>query len=101
MLALVVQTHPNRTGPDFRREFVRRLACHGSHLLKSWSLRQSRGGSLMKLLGSDAVHNISRVMRLGGTISRPTQDKRDRGYVDEMVTLHVHKNAPAYRIDDL
>jgi hypothetical protein len=57
--------------------------------------------SLMKLLGSDAVHNISRVMRLGGTISRPTQDKRDRGYVDEMVTLHVHKNAPAYRIDDL
>src|SRR6266404_2460917 len=45
MLALVVQNHPNRTGPDFRREFVRRLACHGSHLLKSWSLRQSRGGS--------------------------------------------------------
>src|SRR5712675_3749389 len=46
MLALVVQNHPNRTGPDFRREFVRRLACHGSHLLKSWSLRQSRGGSV-------------------------------------------------------
>src|SRR3979490_535122 len=49
MLALVVQNHPNRTGPDFRREFVRRLACHGSHLLKSWSLRQSRGGSLPNL----------------------------------------------------
>jgi hypothetical protein len=26
----VVQNHPHRTGPDFRREFVRRLACHGS-----------------------------------------------------------------------
>src|SRR4030081_922878 len=51
MLALVVQNHPNRTGPDFRREFVRRLACHGSHLLKSWSLRQSRGGSVPIVAG--------------------------------------------------
>src|SRR5712664_947157 len=30
MLDLVVQNHPHRTGPDFGREFVRRLACHGS-----------------------------------------------------------------------
>src|SRR5450759_2892706 len=30
MLALMVQNHPHRTGPDLRREFVRRLACHGS-----------------------------------------------------------------------
>ena len=30
MLALVVQNHPHRSGPDFGREFVRRLACHGS-----------------------------------------------------------------------
>jgi hypothetical protein len=26
----MVQNHPHRTGPDLRREFVRRLACHGS-----------------------------------------------------------------------
>src|SRR3979411_1374310 len=30
MFAPMVQNHPHRTGPDFRREFVRRLACHGS-----------------------------------------------------------------------
>src|ERR1035437_6748284 len=30
MLALVVQNHPHRSGPDFGREFVCRLACHGS-----------------------------------------------------------------------
>ena len=57
--------------------------------------------SLMKLLGSDAVHNVSRVMRLAGTVNHPTPDKKARGYIDEMVTLHVNKNAPAYRIDDL
>src|SRR5882757_9060176 len=55
MLALVVQNHPNRTGPDFRREFVRRLACHGSHLLKSWSLRQSRGGSHLVATRSQVI----------------------------------------------
>jgi len=26
----MIQNHPHRTGPDLRREFVRRLACHGS-----------------------------------------------------------------------
>src|SRR5664279_2991043 len=30
MFALMIQNHPHRTGPDLRREFVRRLACHGS-----------------------------------------------------------------------
>jgi hypothetical protein len=30
MVAFVILNHPHRTGPDFRREFVRRLACHGS-----------------------------------------------------------------------
>jgi hypothetical protein len=30
MFALMIQNHPHRTGPDFRRGIVRRLACHGS-----------------------------------------------------------------------
>jgi hypothetical protein len=57
--------------------------------------------SLMKLLGSDAVQNISRVMRLAGTVNYPTQDKKGRGYIAELVTLFINKNAPSYRIDDL
>ncbi len=57
--------------------------------------------SLMKLLGSDAVHNVSRVMRLAGTVNYPTQDKKGRGYIAEVVTLFINKNATPYRIDDL
>jgi len=32
VLAGVIQNHPNRTVPDFRRKLVRGLACHGSIL---------------------------------------------------------------------
>ncbi|WP_425280296.1 integrase core domain-containing protein [Roseivivax halodurans] len=45
MLAAVVENHTNRSLADLRGELVRRLAHDGSSLLKSWSLRQTRGGS--------------------------------------------------------
>ncbi|MFN8891284.1 MAG: hypothetical protein ACK53N_17070, partial [Alphaproteobacteria bacterium] len=43
---LVIQHHPNRSGSDLRGEFVRRFAHNGSILFGSWSLRQTRGGSM-------------------------------------------------------
>jgi hypothetical protein len=55
--------------------------------------------SLMKLLGSDAVHNTSRVMRLAGSISYPPPRKRERGYVIELVALHTASDARAYQVD--
>ena len=40
-------------------------------------------------------------MRLAGTVNYPTKDKRERGYVAELVTLHVRKDAPAYTVEQL
>ena len=41
----MIQHHPHGALADLGRELVRRLARHGSILLGSWSLRQTRGGS--------------------------------------------------------
>jgi Protein of unknown function (DUF3987) len=57
--------------------------------------------SLMKLLGSDAVHNLGRVMRLGGTVSYPKPKKLERGYIVELATIHKKQNAAAYRVERL
>jgi hypothetical protein len=57
--------------------------------------------SLKALLGSDAVQNASRVMRLGGTINLPTPGKIKRGYAAELTTVRVVKDAPSYRVEAL
>ena len=57
--------------------------------------------ALKTLLGSDDVQNPDRVMRLAGTVNYPTPDKVARGYVAELVTLHIRKDAPAYTIEHL
>jgi hypothetical protein len=57
--------------------------------------------SLMKLLDTDAVQDANRILRLAGTVSYPTADKRSRGYVDELTALRKITDAPAYNIDDL
>ena len=49
MFMRVIQNHPHRAGSHLGRELVRCLACHGSTLLKSWSLRQTRGRLSMAL----------------------------------------------------
>jgi hypothetical protein len=41
----MIQHHPHRPGSNLRAEFVRRFARHGSILLGSWSLRETRRGS--------------------------------------------------------
>jgi len=57
--------------------------------------------ALMKLLGTDAVQNPSRVMRLAGTISYPSAKKQTRGYVAELTTLRVNAEARAYTVKEL
>ena len=42
-----------------------------------------------------------RLMRLAGCINYPSDDKRERGYVPELVTLHIRKDAPAYTVEHL
>ena len=53
------------------------------------------------LLGSDDVQNPDRIMRLAGTINYPPPKKVERGYVAELVTLHVAANPRDYRADTL
>jgi len=50
----VIQHHPYSSGTDFRREFVRRFAHNGSIPFGSWSLRQTRSGSV-HLLNNDVL----------------------------------------------
>ena len=57
--------------------------------------------ALKTLFGSDDVQNPDRMMRLAGTINYPTKDKLERGYVAELVTLHIRKDAPAYTVEQL
>ena len=58
--------------------------------------------ALYKFLDSDQVHNTSRIMRLAGTINHSTEKKRqERGYVTELVTLHLNPEARAYSVAEL
>ena len=57
--------------------------------------------ALKTLFGSDDVADHSRLMRLAGTINYPTADKIERGYVAELVALHLNKDAPAYTVEHL
>lgn len=57
--------------------------------------------ALKKLLDTDDVEDVCRVMRLAGTVSYPTEAKVARGYVPELVTLHIRKDSPAYTVERL
>ena len=56
---------------------------------------EDANAALKTLFGSDAVQNPDRLMRLAGTVNYPTKDKLERGYVAELVTLHVREDAPS------
>jgi hypothetical protein len=58
-------------------------------------------GALAQLLAGDAVQDAPRVLRLAGTINYPTPEKLAKGYVVELTTLHINKDAPAYQIEAL
>jgi hypothetical protein len=55
----VIQHQPHRSLAHFRGKLVRRLARHGSILLRSWSLRQTRGGSLAEAQARLAIETLS------------------------------------------
>ena len=57
--------------------------------------------ALRTLFGSDAVQDPARLMRLAGTISYPPPKKVARGYITELVTLHIRKDAPSYSVEHL
>ena len=57
--------------------------------------------ALKALLGSDDVQNPDRVLRLAGTINYPPPKKAERGYVPELVTLHIRENATAHTVERL
>jgi putative DNA primase/helicase len=57
--------------------------------------------ALRDLIGGDNVQDVGRIMRLAGTINYPKSDKRGLGYIEELVTLHINKNAPSYGVDEL
>jgi hypothetical protein len=62
---------------------------------------KAANAALKALLGSDDIQNPDRVLRLAGTVSYPSPDKQERGYVAELVTLQTRPTAPAYKIDAL
>ena len=57
--------------------------------------------SLKNWLGGDNVQNPGNLMRLAGTINYPTRAKRERGYVTELVVLHIKANASACTVEQL
>ena len=57
--------------------------------------------ALKTWLGGDDVQSAEHLMRLAGTINYPTRDKSKRGYIAELVTLHVRLDAPAYTVEHL
>lgn len=57
--------------------------------------------ALQDLLGTDAVSNADRILRLAGTINYPNKGKVARGYVPELTILNEHKSAHSVDIDQL
>ncbi len=61
-----------------------------------------RGNTHAKMwLGGDNVQNPDRLMRLAGTINYPTKSKLERGYVAEVVTLHINLAARPCTVEQL
>jgi hypothetical protein len=60
--------------------------------LTAWRDMQS---AIAKHFGSDpSVINPSRIMRIGGTVSWPSQKKRAKGYTDEITTIRTEYPEP-------
>ncbi len=49
--------------------------------------------------GDTRATGLNRLMRLGGSISRPPERKRARGYIPELTTLSINPNAPPTSIE--
>jgi hypothetical protein len=56
---------------------------------------------LRDLFGSDDVADAIRVMRLGGCVNYPKKEKRELGYVAELIAVKVAQQSREYSIDVL
>ncbi|MCL7404460.1 RepB family DNA primase [Paradonghicola geojensis] len=56
----------------------------GTEDLSEWSALQK---AIQQNLGTDSVHNPSRILRLAGTVSWPPKHKMNRGYAPEVTKL--------------
>jgi hypothetical protein len=73
MLALVVQNHPDCAAPDFRWEFVRRLACHGfSRLGASGNPSAVQTGPMLLALCVQTFREKREALELWAVILRNT-----------------------------
>lgn len=58
--------------------------------------------AMQNLLGTDAVSDACRLMRIAGTINYPTKKKADeRGYIAEVTSFHKVSDAPTYPAEQL
>jgi len=57
--------------------------------------------ALRDLLGTDDVTDAIRIMRLAGCINTPTEKKRERGYIQEIVTVKIVREPREYTADEL
>jgi putative DNA primase/helicase len=57
--------------------------------------------AMQDAFGTDGVSNPCRIMRLGGTVNYPHDDKLQRGYTSELTCLEQWNNGKAYDIDAL
>lgn len=56
--------------------------------------------SLVMAIGADAkVHDAARVMRLGGTVSWPSERKREKKYKDELTRIEIDPTAEPQAVD--
>jgi hypothetical protein len=56
---------------------------------------------IAKLDSDPAVSNMSRVMKLAGTINHPSEAKKAKGYEPELVTIEFFDHGEKYSLDDL
>lgn len=62
---------------------------------------KSANTALKTLLSTDDVQNPGRLLRLAGCVSYPSPIKTAKGYVPELVTLHIRKKTEAYAADHI
>jgi len=85
------------TVPEERRHLYFKLIepCDNASTLKA------ANKAMQGAFGTDSVSNPCRIMRLAGTVSYPHNDKIQRGYMSEIVSLEKWNNGGMYDIDAL
>ena len=61
------------------------LSSTGTRDMSAW--RQAQKALISEFQTDASIHHPSRIMRLAGTISWPSADKRAKGYIPELVRL--------------